>query len=85
MSKKRFEVINARWQGKGEAVAFEDTQTNQVYFAENQEECERIVDCLNEQQEQISYWKHKVSSLLWILGQFDKAKVKELLKELEYE
>ena len=40
---------------------------------------------LNEQQDQISYWKHKVSSLLWILGQFDKAKVKELLKELEDE
>lgn len=49
MSEKRFEVINARWEGKGEAVAFEDIQTNQVYFAENQEECERIVDLLNEQ------------------------------------
>lgn len=48
MGEKRFEVINARWQGKGEAVAFEDTQTNQVYFAENQEECERIVELLNE-------------------------------------
>lgn len=44
---KRFKVINARWEGKGEAVAFEDTQTNQVYFAENQEECERIVELLN--------------------------------------
>ena len=40
-------MINARWEGKGEAVAFEDTQTNQVYFAENQEECERIVELLN--------------------------------------
>jgi len=44
-----------------------------------------IVNLLNEQQDQISYWKHKVSSLLWILGQFDKAKVKELLKELNNE
>ena len=44
MSEKRFEVINARWQGKGEAVSFEDTQTNQVYFTENQEECKRIVE-----------------------------------------
>ena len=44
-----------------------------------------VLDKLNEQQDQISYWKHKVSSLLWILGQFDKAKVKELLKELEDE
>lgn len=45
-------------------------------------------DCckiMNEQQEQISYWKHKVSSLLWILSQFDEEKVKELLKELEDE
>ena len=54
MNEKRFEVINARWQGKGEAVSFEDTQTNQVYFAENQEECERIVDLLNEQQDIIN-------------------------------
>ena len=51
MNEKRFQVINVRWQGKGEAVAFEDTQTNQVYFAENQEECKRIVELLNEQQD----------------------------------
>ena len=50
---------------------------------------EQIVDLLNEQQatinkqqDQISYWKHKVNSLLWILSQFDKEKVKELLKEV---
>ena len=57
MSEKQFEVINARWQGKGEAVAFEDTQTNQVYFAENQEECKRIVELLNEQQDNIERLK----------------------------
>ena len=44
-----------------------------------------VVDLLNEQQDQISYWKHKVSSLLWILGQFDEEKVKGLLKEMENE
>lgn len=44
-----------------------------------------IVDRLNEQQNQIIYWKHKVTSLLWILSQFDEEKVKELLKELEDE
>lgn len=53
MNEKRFQVINVRWQGKGEAVAFEDTQTNQVYFAENQEECKRIVELLNEQETRI--------------------------------
>lgn len=53
MNEKRFEVINVRWQGKGEAVAFEDTQTNQVYFAENQEECKRIVELLNEQETRV--------------------------------
>ena len=46
---------------------------------------DEVINMLNRQQDQISYWKHKVSSLLWILGQFDKAKVKELLKELEDE
>ena len=70
MSEKRFEVINARWQGKGEAVAFEDTQTNQVYFAENQEECERIVDCLNEQQATIQSLKER-------LYDFEKRKIIE--------
>lgn len=44
-----------------------------------------LCDFMNEQQDQISYWKHKVSSLLWILGQFDEQKVKKLLEELEDE
>ena len=44
-----------------------------------------ICDVLNEQQDQISYWKHKVNSLLFILGQFDEEKVKGLLKEIEDE
>lgn len=39
-------------------------------------------DLLNEQQDRIIYWKHKVNSLLFILSQFDEEKVKELLKEL---
>ena len=59
--------------------------TNEKYNLLLVNDIERIVDLLNEQQDQISYWKHKVSSLLWILGQFDKAKVKELLKELNNE
>lgn len=42
-------------------------------------------DIMNEQQDQISYWKHKVNSLLWILGQFDEEKVKGLLKEMTNE
>ena len=62
-----------------------DNNTNEKYNLLLVNDIERIVDLLNEQQDQISYWKHKVSSLLWILGQFDKAKVKELLKELNNE
>lgn len=73
MSEKRFKVINVRWQGKGEAVAFEDTQTNAVYFAENQEECERIVDLLNDQQttiqkqsEGLENWKAHLQMILFV-------------------
>ena len=60
---KRFEVINARWQGKGESVAFEDIQTNQVYFAENKEECERIVDLLNELYEENEQLRQELEQL----------------------
>ena len=42
-------------------------------------------EVLNEQQEEITYWKHRVSSLLMILSQFDNEKVKKLLEELEDE
>lgn len=45
----------------------------------------KACEVLNEQQEEITYWKHRVSSLLLILSQFDEEKVKELLKELEDE
>lgn len=34
-------------------------------------------------QEEITYWKHRVSSLLMILSQFDNEKVKKLLEELD--
>ena len=57
-----------------------DNENNKDYFR-----ILDIVDLLNKQQEQISYWKHKVNGLLWILSQFDEEKVKELLKELEDE
>ena len=46
-------------------------------------ECLQVVGLLNTQAEEISYWKHKVSSLLWILGQFDKEKFKALMEELD--
>lgn len=45
----------------------------------------KACEVLNKQQEEITYWKHRVSSLLLILSQFDEEKVKELLKELEDE
>ena len=40
-------------------------------------------EVLNGQQEEIAYWKHRVSSLLMILSQFDNEKVKKLLEELD--
>lgn len=40
----------------------------------------KACEVLNEQQEEISYWKHRVSSLLMILSQFDNEKVKKLLE-----
>ena len=42
-----------------------------------------LEDMMNEQQDRITYWKHKVYALLWILSQFDEEKVKELLMELD--
>lgn len=42
-----------------------------------------LVTKIRKQEDEISYWKHKVSSLLWILGQFDEQKVKKLLEELD--
>ena len=57
-----------------------DNENDKDYFKMSD-----IVNVLNEQQDQISYWKHKVNSLLWILGQFDEEKVKGLLKEMEQE
>lgn len=43
----------------------------------------KACEVLNEQQEEITYWKHRVSSLLMILSQFDNEKVKKLLEELD--
>ena len=62
------------------AKVITDTDENYSY-----EDLYEVVDLLNEQQDHISYWKHKVYGLLWILRQFDEEKVKELLKELEDE
>lgn len=62
-----------------------DKTYNFVNDVVSMNQAKQLVDCLNEQQDQISYWKHKVNGLLWILSQFDEEKVKELLKELEDE
>lgn len=43
----------------------------------------KIVDLLNNQDMEIVYWKHKVLSLLFILGQFDNDKVESLMEELK--
>ena len=78
MSEKRFELVEAIYNEIGK---------QQVEIINNLEkqilDKQKIADLLNEQQEEISYWKHRVSSLLWILGQFDEQKVKKLLEELD--
>lgn len=44
---------------------------------------DKVVDLLNSQDDEINYWKQKVLSLLFILGQFDKNKVENLMEELK--
>ena len=74
MSEKRFVLCK-----KGDKEYIEDNCCVQLYGFDV------LCEMLNEQQDQISYWKHKVNSLLWILGQFDEEKVKKLLKEIDDE
>ena len=71
MSKKRFE----RWIDY--SCKIKDNQEDTLLNWED------VVDLLNEQQEEITYLKHIVSSLLRILSQYDNEKVKKLLEELD--
>ena len=78
MSEKRFEVLFY-----GDVINCVRDENGKEYNL--QELIDILMDqqaTINKQQDQISYWKHKVNSLLWILSQFDKEKVKELLKEV---
>ena len=72
ISEKRFVLCK-----KGEVEYIEDNGCIQLYGFDV------ICEMLNEQQEEISYWKHRVISLLFILSQFDNNKVKKLLEELD--
>ena len=72
MSEKRFVLCK-----KGDVEYIEDNGCIQLYGFDV------ICEMLNEQQEEISYWKHRVISLLFILSQFDNNKVKKLLEELD--
>lgn len=78
MNEKRFIKLKSEWVDINFPIIWDTCNETGLNV-------EQAVNVLNEQQEQISYWKHKVSSLLWILSQFDEEKVKELLKELEDE
>ena len=66
---------------------FERWNDNSCKVKDNQEDTflnwEDVIHKLNEQQEEIAYWKHRVSSLLMILSQYDNEKVKKLLEELD--
>jgi len=56
------------------------------YECRNADVARRLCEHMNNQEKEITYWKHKVSSLLWILGQFeDRDKVRDLIKEVEEE
>lgn len=72
MSEKRFVLCK-----KGDVEYIEDNCCVQLYGFDV------LCELLNEQQEEITYWKHRVSSLLMILSQFDNEKVKKLLEELD--
>ena len=79
----RFKLI---YLGNPYEFVLKDYSTNRTYGVfegKLDNPMDEVVALLNKQAEEISYWKHKVSSLLWILGQFDKEKVKELMEELE--
>jgi hypothetical protein len=47
------------------------------------DDIDKVVDILNSQDYEINYWKQKVLSLLFILGQFDNDKVESLMEELK--
>lgn len=47
------------------------------------DDIDKVVELLNSQDDEINYWKQKVLSLLFILGQFDKNKVENLMEELK--
>lgn len=72
MNEKRYVLCK-----KGDVEYIEDNGCVQLYGFDV------ICEMLNEQQEEIAYWKHRVSSLLFILSQFDNEKVKKLLEELD--
>ena len=84
MSEQRFATI---YLGNPYECVIKDHFEDKTYGTISGEEkaIKSLCGLLNEQQDQISYWKHKVNSLLWILSQFDEEKVKELLKELDDE
>ena len=54
-----------------------------VMYGAFTDDIDKVVDLLNSQDEEINYWKHKVLSLLFILGQFDNDKVESLMEELK--
>ena len=93
MNEKRFYLLSYK------NYPIYDSVEDKEYNARFRKQREKLCDLLNEwvtecnqlQKEneqlrnEVAHWKHRVFSLLWILGQFDKDKVKELLKEIDDE
>lgn len=85
MSGKRYKRFYVS-ESENQLTIYDNEGLDDYYHLGNDErDVKGICKLLNEQQNQIIYWKHKVNSLLWILSQFDKEKVKKLLKEVEDE
>ena len=85
MSGKRYKRFYVS-ESENQLTIYDNEGLDDYYHLGNDErDVKGICKLLNEQQDHISYWKHKVNGLLWILSQFDEEKVKELLKELEDE
>ena len=86
MSEKRFVAQQIDVFNEDETEVWDivfDTENPYAFMVRDTDTASDLCNLLNEQQEEISYWKHRVSSLLWILGQFDEQKVKKLLEELD--
>ena len=95
MSEKRFVAEQVDVVNEDETEVWDivfDTENTYAFMVRDMDTANELCGLLNEQQAllqhkdiHIQYWRQKCNSLLWILSQFDNAKVKELIEEVESE